>query len=903
MTTAMFDRSHRIAEKGLMEYRPFGLHADGQTIRDVSGVVIRANLEFLEECVRDARGLEAGAQAVRDLIRLLNERIPDPTYHVTDTFLRNEWNSYSYEFVSFLDCFCTDLSGKPDFQYHLARTKFVSPVILSLALPFSTAQIFGLWPYYGDKFAPGLHFSSVEVGDRRAVLRVEFHEHINRQIGPYRQSCASHLCQAVKGTLVSTPERVHGLTPANVIDRQCMANGDACCEYEVSWQFQKEWPWLSIVAGSAAAFGVALALHASPMAVSWLAAIGLALPFGLLPWLLLDNAALRQDLVTARQVIADQIASVESRHEELRNAYLTQQQGTAVLRQKVAQLTLLHQTSLLVSSTLDREQLVESVLHHIKYDLNYDRVLLTFYDRTRQVGHDVRVLGVSEEVARFARSLVTSIADPNTIEGQLSRDARPILVQDIETVMDRLAPPHRELVRLTNTKSVLMVPLKVQSRILGSITVTRCTEHPLTDEDTELMQTVAGQVAMALDNTQAYGEIEQLNEGLEAKVQARTTELAQANERLQEMDRLKSQFVAHVSHELRTPLTVITGFADNMLEGVTGTLSGKQAQYLLRIKASGLRLTRMIANLLQRARIEEGKDAHTPCAVALRAVVQDTIDQLRPLAAAKQQQLDVVDRFSARDVWADPDSLTRILTNLVENAIKYTPVEGTIRVTLEGEGSNQAAVSVSDTGEGIPADELPRLFDPFYRAQRPRAAGKKDGLGLGLSIVRHLVEQNGGTITVQSQQGIGSTFRLTIPIHRPPSASAQEAPHRAARRILLVNDDPDIRQLLSDRLTADGFAVSLASNGETALQQLEGEPFTGVIVDLGLPNVDGLTVLRAVRERQKTLPVIMITAGTAEEQGLHALRLGAQAYLLKPLDTQEFQRVVTRWFRGELSQV
>ncbi len=898
MTTVMLDRSHRIIEKGMMDVRPFGVRSDGSTIRDVSGVVIRANLEFLEAVVRQQRGLEAGAQAVRDLVRLLNERIPDHAYHITEAFLRNEWNSYSYEFVGFLDCFCSDLSGDPDFQFHLARAKFVSPAILSLALPFSTAQIFAVWPYYGDKYAPGLTFSSVEVSDRHAILRVGFQDDVNAQIGPYRRSCAHHLCQEVKGTLVSTPEHVHGLRPARVVDLQCMTQDDPYCEYEVTWDPPRRLRWLAMSASAAAATVAATFLHLGSLQLPWLQAAALSIPVGLMPWLLLGNAALRRDVAEGRRVIKEQVASVESRHEELRHAYLAQQQGTAILRQKVTQLTLLHQTGLLVSSTLDREQLIHSVLHHVKYDLNYDRVMLTFYDRERMVGHDARVLGVPDQVAAFARSMTTSIADPKTIEGQLVHEGRPILVRDIRAVWSQLDPSHRELATLTNTKSVLLVPLKVKTRVLGSLTVTRCTDHPLTEDDQELMQTVAAQVAMALDNAVAYGEIEHLNIGLEAKIASRTAELAQANERLQEMDRLNSQFVAHVSHELRTPLTVITGFVDNMMEGVTGPLTEKQVQYLLRIKASGARLTRMIANLLHRARIEVGKEQHFPSEVSLPELAQDILEHLRPVASAKGQELELIDRSSHRQVWGDPDSLTRILTNLIDNAIKYTPANGLIRVTLESESPHLAAVSVSDTGEGIAPQDLPRLFDPFYRSRQPRAAGRKEGLGLGLSIVRQLVELHGGTVTAQSEAGIGSTFRFTIPVRRhvePASLDASQPP----TRILLVDDDPDIRQLLKDRLVADGYAVTTSPDGPTALARLDRERFDGLILDLGLPQLDGLEVVSAVRERHHTLPILVLTGLAGEERALQAVGIGAQAYLLKPVDVQDLQLMVNRWFRGE----
>lgn len=901
MSEPLFEPSRRIVDKGMMEFRPFGVRSDGSTIRDVSGVAIRAHLEFLEETVRRTRGPEAGRQAVHDLIRLLNERIADPAYRVTEDFLRNQWNSYSYEFVSFLDCFCTDLSGDPDFLFHLARARFVSPVILALARPFSTAHIFRVWPYFGEKYSPSIHFESLEVSERRALLRISFQAHVFEQFGPYRRSCAHHVCQAIKGTLVSTPERVHGLRPARVIDLQCIAKDDPYCTWEVTWDARARIPWLGAGTGAALSAGIFVGTRAWLPDVPIAPAALLSLPPGVIPWLIAQNRSLRSEVEEGTRVIQEQVTSVESRHEELRNAYLAQQHTTAVLRQKVTQLTLLHRAGLLVSGTLDREQLIQSVLHHIKYDLDYDRVMITFYDRVRQVGHDSRVLGVPDHVAAFARTLTTPLSDPSTLEGKLSRDGTPVLVKDIREIWDSLHPMHRELATLTNTKSFIVVPLKVQDRMLGSLTVDRRTAHALTEEDLELMQTVAAQVAMALDNADAYSEIEKLNIGLEAKVRERTAELARANERLQEMDRLKSQFVAHVSHELRTPLTVITGYVDNMLEGVTGALSEKQAQYLARIKASGARLARMIANLLHRSRIEEGKEQHYPADVSLTLLAQDAVDQLRHLATANAQQLELIHGPDQLDVWADPDGVSRILMNLIENAIKYTPRQGSIRVVLEPEGPHLVAVSVSDTGEGIAEADLPRLFDPFYRATRHQKSSGKGGLGLGLSIVRQLVELHGGTITVQSEEGVGSTFRFTLPVRRSPERRITR-PCVAPKRILLVDDDPDIRELLTDRLSADGYEVTTAPDGREAVARLERERFDGLILDIGLPHIDGLGVLSDIRRRQQQLPVIMITAATGQDRALQALEAGAQAYLLKPLDAQDFKQVVDRWFRGSTEQ-
>jgi signal transduction histidine kinase len=430
--------------------------------------------------------------------------------------------------------------------------------------------------------------------------------------------------------------------------------------------------------------------------------------------------------------------------------------------------------------------------------------------------------------------------------------------------------------------------------------VNRTREHAVSQDDVNVMVTLANQVAIALDNTDAYHQIELLNVGLEARVRERTTQLEtandqlkEANEQLTEMDRLKSEFVAHVSHELRTPLTSICGFTDNILEGLAGPLTAKQEQNLTRVKANVVRLTRMIAQLLEQTRMEAGKIDLMLQEVPLIGLAGEVVEQLRPIARSKHQQLILAEAPEDLRVWGDTDRLTQILTNLVDNALKYTPDGGSVTVRLARAGPHFAKVSVTDTGVGIPADEVPQLFDRFFRSRRHRQ-GHIKGLGLGLAIVKHLVELHGGVIAVKSQEGKGTEVRFTLPLRQ--TLERKDASPTATKRILVVDDDADIRDLLRDRLTSDGYLVDTGVDGRAALELLRKTPFDGLILDINMPHVDGLEVLHWVRECQPTMPVIMITAAEARERAVLAMEAGAQAYLLKPFDSKQLRDVVNCWF-------
>jgi CheY-like chemotaxis protein len=245
-------------------------------------------------------------------------------------------------------------------------------------------------------------------------------------------------------------------------------------------------------------------------------------------------------------------------------------------------------------------------------------------------------------------------------------------------------------------------------------------------------------------------------------------------------------------------------------------------------------------------------------------------------------------------VWADRDRLVQIVINLVQNAMKFTPEEGGITVTVGKENHRHAGVTVRDTGPGIPSDCVEKVFDPFFRVAATRTAAK--GLGLGLSIVRTLVELHGGTIEARCAEGGGAEFHFTLPLRvAAESAAATGAP----RRILVVDDDKDIRELLEDRLRAMGYLVDTETDGLRALKAVGSGRFAGMILDIGLPSLDGMEVLKQIRQSDERLPIIMVTASGAKDTAIKAISLGAQAYLLKPFDVEELQQVIASCFRTE----
>ena len=240
------------------------------------------------------------------------------------------------------------------------------------------------------------------------------------------------------------------------------------------------------------------------------------------------------------------------------------------------------------------------------------------------------------------------------------------------------------------------------------------------------------------------------------------TEKKRYEQRLQELDKMKSDFVSNVSHELRTPLTAIKGSVDNMLDGLTGPVNEKQLRYLARVKSNVDRLARLINDTLDLSKIESGKTELRPAQLALDTLAREIVENLRPLASEKRISLEVLSPGGGVKAWADRDKVTQVLMNLIGNALKFTPPQGRVTVAVRQNGDQWVEVSVSDTGPGIPLEEAGKIFDKFYQITHG-AKQKTKGTGLGLAISKALIEMHGGKIWVESEVGKGSAFSFTLP--------------------------------------------------------------------------------------------------------------------------------------------
>jgi PAS domain S-box-containing protein len=359
--------------------------------------------------------------------------------------------------------------------------------------------------------------------------------------------------------------------------------------------------------------------------------------------------------------------------------------------------------------------------------------------------------------------------------------------------------------------------------------------------------------------------------------------------------RVKDEFVAMVSHELRTPLNAILGWTQLMMRGRHDAAVVERG---LDIVARNTRLqAQLISDLLDISKIISGKLPLDIQSVDLGQLMAEAVETVRQEAQAKGITID--EHLEARigAVAGDSARLQQVLWNLLTNAVKFTPAGGHIDVTLRAR-SEGAEITVSDNGAGIRADVLPHIFDRFHQADRS-ITRRFGGLGLGLSIVKHIVEMHGGSVLAQSPgEGHGATFTIVLPASTPPPETASAAPppdvdavSLTGMQILVVEDEPDTRDFVRHLLEAQGATVRTAASAGEALDAFRSEPPDILISDIGLPDVDGFALVHRIRHDPSLhggrTPAIAMTAYARAEDRTRALRAGYQAHLAKPVESGE----------------
>ena len=436
------------------------------------------------------------------------------------------------------------------------------------------------------------------------------------------------------------------------------------------------------------------------------------------------------------------------------------EQSREDLQRRVRELSLLNEATRRIAATLDPGPMMDGVIELLSREFEFDRLTIRLYDPDGR-------LRIRSQVGLPA-DVDLSAGDPlsrETTFGESFLENRVIVVEDAATIARPLALSTPET---PAPGSFVHAPIAVDDRPIGVLSAYSPTGRVyFSPEFLQFFRTLAGQLGLGLRNAQHYRELSDLSRELERKVHQRTAELEDANRRLRELDRLKSDFVATVSHELRTPLTSIRSLSESLLEGLdNGDVPREvQKQFLTIITQENQRLSRMINQVLDLSKIEAGQMEWRMEPLDLNEVVAHAVATNHTLFDTKGIRLATEWAPGEAPVLGDRDKIVQVVTNLLSNAAKFTPTEGKVWVrTFREDG--RVMVEVEDSGIGIAPEQVDAVFEKF-RQVGDTLTGKPEGTGLGLPISREIVERHGGSLTAHSEPGRGSCFRMSLPVHEP----------------------------------------------------------------------------------------------------------------------------------------
>ncbi|HYO64741.1 MAG TPA: ATP-binding protein, partial [Archangium sp.] len=462
----------------------------------------------------------------------------------------------------------------------------------------------------------------------------------------------------------------------------------------------------------------------------------------------------------------------------------------------------------------------------------------------------------------------------------------PLPVLTAEALASETDETQRELRRAFVGMKGLAVPIVLDGRKLGVLVLATGEEYRAYDaDDVRLTEELAHRAAITVEHARLFELVRQ------------------ERDRAEEANRAKDDFLATVSHELRTPLTAILGWTSILR---THSLTPeKQARALETVERSARAQAQLVDDLLDISRIIAGRMRLEMQPVKLAPVVEAALEAVRPVAAARNIQLEPRLEPGVGPVQGDAQRLQQVAWNLLTNAIKFTPDGGRVTARLRCVDKH-VELQVTDSGKGIEPAFLPHVFEHLRQANGS-STGRHGGLGLGLAIVRHLVELHGGTVQAHSEgEGRGSTFTLRLPLiaarqaegASPSATSVLSDPSLAAYlpdlsgvRVLVVDDEQGSRELLRALLEERGAVVSSASSAAEALEQLQRAPPELLVSDIGMPDTDGYAFIRQVRAlppaRGGQVPAAALTAYTRLEDRTRALSAGFHVYVPKPVDPLE----------------
>lgn len=611
-------------------------------------------------------------------------------------------------------------------------------------------------------------------------------------------------------------------------------------------------------------------------------------------------------------------------------------EAEAMIHQQVEQETLLRKITQSIRQSLDLQIVFDTACQEIRSAIQADRVgIFKFYpDSSYDDGEFV-----AESVgADFGSAMAIPIHDHCFGEkyAPLYIQGRYAAMSDIDQLQHQC---HTDVLKRIQVRANLVMPLFYDDYLWGLLCVHQCSSsrrwHP---SEINFTQQISVQLGISLQQASLYDQLQQQLSDRQ-KTQQHLTEinqrLAESNEELARATRLKDEFLANMSHELRTPLNAILGMTEGMQEQVFGKISDAQTKALQTIERSGSHLLELINDILDVAKIESGQIELEYSTISVDALCQSSLTFIKQQALKKSIQLETKITSNLPEINVDERRIRQVLINLLNNAVKFTPDGGQVTLDVscqplsvsaqEALGSplvnNQPELSlsrcihitISDTGIGIAPENISKLFQPFI--QIDSALNRQyQGTGLGLALVKRIVEMHGGKVMLSSELGVGSCFTVILPCAEMPESplsitvnrqaeemssepdQSQQNPHPPL--ILLVEDNEANIITISSYLTAKGYVMAFANNGEEAIALAQSEKPDLILMDVQMPVMDGLEATKQIRQIPDlaNIPIIALTALAMDNDVKRCLEAGANDYLSKPVKLRQLTKIIQQFF-------
>ncbi len=581
----------------------------------------------------------------------------------------------------------------------------------------------------------------------------------------------------------------------------------------------------------------------------------------------------------------------------------------AETEQRAQQLAVMHQLDRAISASLNIEDVYQAFSEHTGRLLAYDRMSIVLLKEDR--------LRVSYVAGLDEPAVGAEIPLKGTTSEWVIANKKPLLIGHIDA-----EEFSSQVSWAPGLQSVIVLPLQVKRQTIGTWNIGSIQPDFYSAEDLKIAQSIADQLALGIENARLYrqaqqeiAERKQAQELLEAerallaqRVQERTAELSAANAQLARAARLKDEFLANMSHELRTPLNAILGMAEVLRMNVYGPLNGEQENALYHIEESGRHLLDLINDILDLSKIEAGKLELVIGPVLVNDVCQASLRFIKQIAQKKKIKVSSEVDEEVGIIQGDQRRIKQILVNLLSNAVKFTPEGGQVGLEVKGNRAQQVVnFTVWDTGIGISGEEMRQLFKPFVQIDSSLSR-QHEGTGLGLSLVSRLTEMHQGGVSVESEVGRGSRFTVSLPWRVAgsqsskvgESATAEPALEKAVDNnlqpayILLAEDNEVNIETLRDFLKVNGHNIIEARNGLEAIERAKKERPDLILMDIQMPEMDGLEAIRRLKADETTrhIPIIALTALAMPGDRERCLAAGANEYLSKPVKLAQLLQLI-----------